>query len=173
MPRKFFRRVTPSIEFIENRAGLQWIRPYVIKYRLLSLTRTSISRAFFIGLFVAALPPLPIQMIVASAIAVVFRANLPLSAVLVWVSNPLTIGPILLLEWWLGSMFLGLPFTEVNFDLENWWRLAGDIARPLFVGSIAWGLISGFIGYCFIQLIWRMSVISRSRRRKKVAGQKQ
>ncbi len=167
MPRKFFRRITPSIDTIKGKRGFAWIQPYIIKYQLLSLTRHSISKAFFIGLFVAALPPLPVQMLIAAAMAVFFRANLPLSTALVWVSNPLTIGPIFLLEWWLGSLLLGRPITELNFDLENWWELAGDIGLPLITGAIGWGLLSGLIGYLTIQIIWRITVVTRRQSSKR------
>ncbi len=161
MPRKFFRRIIPSTDSIKGIRGFAWIQPYIVKYQLLSLTRHSTSKAFFIGFFVAALPPLPVQMLIAAAMAVVFRANLPLSTALVWVSNPLTIGPIFILEWWLGSLLLGRPTTELNFDLTKWWELVGDIGLPLMTGALAWGLLSGLIAYSVIQIIWRIAIVTR------------
>ena len=104
MPRKFFARFSPSIDSLKEKRSLRWVKPFIEERQLLNITRHSISKAFFIGFFVAALPPLPIQMLVAAALATVFRANLPISAALVWVSNPITVGLILYLEWWIGAI---------------------------------------------------------------------
>ena len=58
--------------------------------------------ALFIGMWVAMLPIVSIQMIVVFLIALIIRANLPVIVALQWISNPLwalfTL-PIIRLEW--------------------------------------------------------------------------
>ncbi len=167
MPRKFFARFSPSVEKLKKRRSLRWVEPFIVERQLLNVTRRSISRAFFIGFFVAALPPLPIQMLIASAFAVVARANLAISAGLVWVSNPLTFGFILYLEWWIGAKVLGLPTTHSEINVSNWMQLFSQIGKPLLLGTIIWALVSGALAYLTIQIIWRVTIVSRHRRIRK------
>ena len=57
--------------------------------KLWGFKRTSVARGCAIGLFCCMIP-MPLQMLLAAAIALVWKANIPLSVALVWVSNPLT-----------------------------------------------------------------------------------
>lgn len=123
------------------------------------------------GVFVAFLPVLGIQMLVAVAIAWAGRANVGAAVLGTWAGNPLT-WPAM----WVGSYLLGIvllgeagamtveelqrtlarlaeapvsrvdPLTMLNSVSQLLW----PILKPLFVGSLVLGLISGsalyFIG---------------------------
>ena len=54
---------------------------------LWQLSRTTTARAFAIGLYCAMLP-VPGQMIISTALAIVFSANIPLSFSLIFITNP-------------------------------------------------------------------------------------
>jgi uncharacterized protein (DUF2062 family) len=62
-------------------------------------------RRHFIGLFCAFLP-LPFQMVIAASLAVLSRCNVPIAVVLVWVSNPITMTPMLFFSYQLGAWLL-------------------------------------------------------------------
>ena len=66
------------------------------------LNRRSARGAFAIGLFFAFIP-VPFQMLLAAALAIPLRVNLPLSVALVWITNPLDYAAYFL--WFLPSWF--------------------------------------------------------------------
>jgi len=135
------------------------------------LHRNSVSKAFLIGLFWMAIP-IPSQMIFAAITAIIFRAHLPLSVVLVWITNPLTITPIFYFNYLVGTYLLGHESAEAfHFELSLEWMMTtlGDLWLPLFLGSFVVGIVLGIIGYLTINLIWRLQVLKswKNRRRRK------
>ena len=56
--------------------------------------RSRVSLGFSLGFAVAMLPPLPIQTFLAIILSIKFRANIPASALAVWISNPATALPL-------------------------------------------------------------------------------
>ena len=132
------------------------------------LNRHSVSKAFVIGLFWMAIP-LPSQMIFAALTAILFRANLPLSVALVWISNPLTMGPIFYFNYVVGTFILGQEAHEtLSFELSWDWMMnvLGDLWLPLYLGSTVVGLTLGFLSYFALQLLWRHHVIKNWKSRK-------
>ena len=135
------------------------------------LHRHSVSKAFFIGLFWMAIP-MPSQMIAAAITAIIFRANLPLSVVLVWITNPITIPPIFYFNYLVGTYILGYESADkLHFELTLEWMMTtlGDLWVPLFLGSFVVGIVLGLLGFLTINLIWRMQVLKswKNRRRRK------
>lgn len=100
--------------------------------------------------------PLPFHMLTAAALAIFFNANIPLSISVVWVSNPLTMGPIYYFNYWLGAQILDHPIVLSDFKLSFKW-LASEIHaiwEPLMVGSLIVGLVSGIVGAAIINGLW-------------------
>ncbi|MFC6755273.1 DUF2062 domain-containing protein, partial [Halorubrum tibetense] len=89
MAKKLLKRWMPDPAKIRNHASLQFLGNVLHDPNLFHLNRTSVSRAFFVGIFICFLP-IPGQMGLAALCALWFRANLPISAALVWISNPIT-----------------------------------------------------------------------------------
>lgn len=136
--------------------------------------RRSAAGAAFIGLFVTFLP-VPMHMLIAAAIAIVARCNLPLAVALVWVNNPLTMGPVYFFAYKLGAWLLGTELTvsEVHIDLD-WLRERFDeIWWPLLLGCLVCGWVSGLTAYAIVRVGWRIRVIRhwRERRRERLARQ--
>jgi len=71
-------------------------------------TRRAVSGGVAVGLFVSWMP-VPLQMLLAAVLASVLRVHVPVSVVMVWFTNPLTIGPLLYAAWRTGSTLLGRP----------------------------------------------------------------
>ncbi len=116
--------------------------------------------------------PIPFQMVASAITAIYFRANLPLSVALVWISNPLTMPPLFYFNYLVGSYMLGQESQEsLHFELTFDWMMTalGDLWMPLFLGSFTVAIVLGVISYFTINLIWRMQVIKhwQSRRRRK------
>ena len=70
-----------------------------------------------IGFFVGMLPIMGIQMIVAAAIAAIFRVSKIAAVLPVWVSNPLTFIPLYGFNYWLGHILTGLGRLMKSIEL--------------------------------------------------------
>lgn len=171
MPKKLIKRYLPSPEKIKNAKGLGILGKWLQNPSIWHLHRHSVSKAFLIGLFWMAIP-LPSQMLVAALFAILFRANLPLSVALVWISNPLTMPPIFYFNYVVGTVILGQETAEEwHFELNWEWMLhtLGDLWLPLYLGSAVVGLVLGVMGYVVVNLLWRHHAIKawKERRTKK------
>lgn len=129
--------------------------------------RRSIAGATFIGLFCAFLP-VPFQMLIAAALAIASRCNLPLSMALVWISNPLTIGPMFYFTYRLGAWLLNMEVSVSSIELSWRWLVDNldNIGYPLIFGSLLCGWVAGVTGFVLVRVGWRAHVISRWRERK-------
>jgi len=134
---------------------------------LLHLNRRSVSMAFFVGLFMAFVP-LPSQMIMAAAVAIFIRCNLPIAVGLVWVSNPITMPPFFYFAYKVGTWILGTPEHVFTFEL-SWEWIGTELAaiwEPFLLGCTVSGLVFGALGYGVIRLLWRLHIISAIKERK-------
>ncbi len=143
---------------------LGWLGRFVSSEALWHVNRRSVARAAAIGLFSAYLP-MPMEMVVAALLAIIFRANIPISVLLVWVSNPLTwlllYGPPYLFgSWLLGYENIQLGQLTVNI-------LSQHIAA-LWLGCVIVGTAMATGAYFTVHLLWRMDVVSdwEARRRR-------
>jgi uncharacterized protein (DUF2062 family) len=129
-----------------------------------------------IGLF-AGLVPGPFQMLTAAILAVPLRVNLPVALATTLYTNPLTIGPLYVIAYWIGTLFVpgdGAPFSHPpGLDWSNlgaWLRASFDwmlsLGEPLAVGLVVLALGLAIAGYVVVQLAWRAQVVVAWRRRR-------
>jgi uncharacterized protein (DUF2062 family) len=167
MPRKFLKRYSPSPKTIRENKALACLGESIHQPSLWLMNRHSVAKAFAIGLFCAWLP-IPLQTLVAASLAIYFRAHIPLSVVLVFITNPVTMPPMFYFAYKLGSFLLGLEPQSVPMDLS--WEWFGTtlvkIWKPLIFGSLILGIISSMVGYLGIHIIWRKSIRKRWKERK-------
>lgn len=169
MPKKFIKRYMPDHEKIRNNKQLNKVFGTLLHDpNLLHLNRRSVSMAFFVGLFMAFVP-LPSQMIMAAAVAIFIRCNLPIAVGLVWVSNPITMPPLFYFAYKVGAVILNTPEREFSFEL-SWGWLGTELAaiwEPFLLGCAICGLVFGALGYALIRLLWRLHIITAIKERKK------
>jgi uncharacterized protein (DUF2062 family) len=167
MPKRLIRRITPDHEKIRNHKHLRIFGSLLHDANLWHLNRRSAAGAFGVGLFMAFVP-IPFQMILAAAAAIPLRVNLPLSVALVWITNPLTIPPMFYFAYWIGTLILGHPAQQIEFELT--WKCLLDslegIWQPLVLGSFICSSISGLVGYFGVRALWRLNVINHMKRRR-------
>lgn len=157
MPRRFIKRFMPSPGRIRSLRLQRYFGDRIHDRHLWRVNRQSVSRATAIGLFCAYLP-LPMQMLPAALLAIFFRANLPISILLVWISNPFT-----WLILYTPPYLLGLAITgETSISLN---KITVDIMMQqftaLFLGCIIFGSSLAIAGYILANVIWRMIVVNR------------
>lgn len=160
MPRKFLRRWIPHHKHHAGHRSLRWLGPLARDPYLFHLNRHSVSVAFFVGIF-SAFIPLPGQTLIAAGLALLFRCNLPLSVLLIWITNPFTFAPIFFLCYELGRWVLQTPPLHFSISLSwDWLASQGQhVLLPLLVGSLLAGLVFGGLGYLGMQSLWRWTVV--------------
>lgn len=173
MPRKFLKRYSPSPKTIRENKALSMLGEDLHRPSLWILNRSSVARAFAIGLFCTWIP-FPLQTVIAALLAIYYRAHLPLSIALVFISNPITITPMFYFAYKLGSFMLGMELQVVEIDLSwNWFTsVLGQIWQPLLFGCLLLGIISSAVGYFTINTLWRKGVRSRWQERSQRRIQK-
>jgi uncharacterized protein (DUF2062 family) len=156
MPRKIFKKYMPDQHKLREHRSLRWLGEHLHNPNLWHLTRKSVSRAFFIGVFCAFLP-IPGQMFVAAALAFWLAGNLAVSIGLVWLTNPITIPPIFYFTYRIGAWLLDDRVREevaFHWDLASLQSEISAIWWPLLLGSLVCGIILSTISYFAIRWFW-------------------
>jgi uncharacterized protein (DUF2062 family) len=163
--RRWLKRILPAPGTIRANRQLSLFGTLLHDPNLWHLNRRSVSGAVAIGLFVMFLPPFG-QSLLAAGLAIVRRVNLPIAVVVSWISNPLTLPPMLYFAYRLGCWMLGV--TPSNFDLEFWthWRQWLEVIGPLLFGGLVSGLVAAVLGYLATQALWRWRLMVQIRRRR-------
>ncbi len=174
MARRVFRRLVPiAHDFLRERSVRRLFGKLLLQPNLWHLNRTSVSTAVSLGLFVAFFP-VPGQMLIAAAGAILLVCNLPISVLFVWVSNPITLLPMFYAAYRLGAWLLDEPYRAIDFEPTMDWLLGsfGEIWQPLLLGCFVLGIASAAVGNVVVRLIWRIHVVTswRERRRRRLGG---
>ncbi|HHQ13548.1 MAG TPA: DUF2062 domain-containing protein, partial [Chromatiales bacterium] len=161
MPRRFFRRI--SAGYFRNREYPWYMRPFEALLRhpvFFSVSRRSVAGAIWLGLFIALLP-LPGQTILAILLAMLLRVNLPIAAIMVWITNPVTMVPVFYSEYRIGAMLLGLPVQNIAIEPSWQWLREGFqlIWKPLLLGSFITATIVASVAYVVVSITWRLVVM--------------
>ncbi len=167
MPRKFLKKYSPSPKTIRENKALSCLGESIHQPNLWCMNRHSVSKAFAIGLFCTWVP-LPLQTVMAALLAIYYRAHLPLSVALVFITNPITIPPMFYFAYKLGGLMLGIEPQDVPMDLSWEWLTTTlrHIWQPLLFGCLILAIISSITGYFFINSLWRKSTKRRWQDRK-------
>src|SRR5471032_766859 len=167
MPRRLFKRYMPDPTSIREHKSLRFLGRLLHDPNLWHLNRHSVSRAMGIGLF-AAFMPIPLQMLLAAVLAIIARANMPISVSLVWLTNPLTMPPIFYGTYKLGALLMQVPPRQLPDDL-TWEWISGQLStlwQPFLLGSLVAGVVLGALAYGLTLLYWRWWVGRQWRKRK-------
>ncbi len=172
MPKKTLQAIVPSARRVREWKILRVLGDWIYAGNLWHINRYSASMAFFVGLFVAFMP-VPGQMVLAAAMAVLLRCNLPLSVGLVWVTNPVTLPAIFYLAYKVGALIVDVPVREVQFELSFYWlaHSLSTIWKPFLLGCFICGLFFGCVGFFIISQLWRWRVARLWRMRRKRRAQ--
>lgn len=131
------------------------------------LNRYSVATAFSIGIF-SMLIPIPFQMLLAAALAILFHANLPISVVLVWISNPVTMPAIFYFCYKIGAWILDTHPEPIHIQLS--WEWLGAklhmIWKPLLLGSFICAFTGAVLVNLLIRGLWRLAVLRNWKIRK-------
>ncbi|MBN2606697.1 MAG: DUF2062 domain-containing protein [Thiotrichales bacterium] len=160
MPKKLIKKYAPNPEKIRQIKGIGFLAKWIANPNLWHIHRHNTAKAFASGLFWMSIP-IPSQMLTSAITAIIFRANLPISVALVWISNPLTMPPIFYFNYLVGTWILGdkaqsseafdLSFDGILHTLDQIWL-------PLYLGSTVVGVVLAVVSYFGIHIFWRWHV---------------
>jgi hypothetical protein len=173
MPRRVFKRLSRSRHAWKARWFLRPFRRILENPAYWSLNRRNVTRAFALGLAVSFIP-LPIHVILAALLALLFGLNLPTAITAVFFTNPLTVVPLFFLAYWLGAKLLDTPLVPFHFELSFDWLSTGllPIWKPFLLGCLVLGLATAAVGYVLLSTIWHLSLVLRYHQRKRDARDK-
>ena len=136
----------PSKEELKQHKWLSFLHKHMHHNFLWRFDRGSVSKACMIGGFMCMMP-MPFQMIPAAILAIFLRANLIIAIALVWISNPITMLPMMYGAYFFGCFLLGKTpfFNEENFAWQHLVTHIHTIFTPLIIGCIMIGLTLGLI----------------------------
>ncbi len=166
MPKLFLKRIMPDHKKIREHRHLQCFGDLLHNPNLWRMNHRSVAKAFAVGLFFAWVP-VPFQMVLAAGGAILVHANLPLSVVLVWITNPITMPPMFYAAYKLGALLLGREVKHFDMELSLEWlgHEMGLIWQPFLLGCFVIGVLSAVVGYFTIKVLWRNSVMHKWRNR--------
>lgn len=132
---------------------------------LVQWNRSSVTRGTATGMFWAFIP-IPFQMIPAILFCWLLRGNLAVAIVIVWLSNPLTLAPIIYLEYRIGELILaGIAAAEVPGGGEGALALFAGGLKLVMVGALFLAIAMMLVGYVAVQIAFALSERRRARRR--------
>ncbi|ABM62025.1 DUF2062 domain-containing protein [Halorhodospira halophila] len=166
--RRWLKGALPDLQRLKHQGRFAFLGRLLEDPFLFHLNRRSTAGGVAIGVFVAFLP-IPLQMLLAAVIAILVRVNLILAVILVWVSNPLTMGPMIYASYRTGAWLLGVEFEPIDYDNAFQWFLGNlhQAWQPVVTGSLVLGVIAGGLTYIAVLLTWRYAV-HRERHQRRV-----
>jgi uncharacterized protein (DUF2062 family) len=154
------KRQMPKREELEHN---RWVGPFARRPELWRFTRRSVPRGVAVGLLVGIFALIPgIQIIGAAMMCVPCRGNIPIAALMTFLSMPLTTPLILLGSAWVGN---GLGFhvdlatvqqmMDQHASLREWvyWFLS-DAAPGVVTGLFIISVIAASVGYVVSAVLW-------------------
>lgn len=174
VPKRFIKRYLPDHHKIREHKHLRFFGQLLHDPNLWHLNRRSVPGAFSVGLF-CAFVPVPFQMILGAAGAIIWRVNLPISVGLVWLTNPITMPPVFYFAYKLGTWILGASLhKDVTFELSVDW-IMGELTviwQPFLLGCFLLGATSAFLGNMTVRLLWRLHVVRYIKRKRQLRQDK-
>ncbi len=134
-----------------------FIKKSKVPQEFLFPNRKMITRGVVLGLFIAFIP-MPMQMAAVLLFMPFFRFNVPIAIAMVWITNPFTMPPIYVVEYYTGSFFLGSEIGEVHMSLEWFKDNIDDIFIPLYTGALFYSISSASLAYWAVTHFWKRSV---------------
>jgi uncharacterized protein (DUF2062 family) len=167
--RRLLARFGVDRESIIKTRGVGWLGQRLNDPEIWHLGRRSVAGGASLGLFLAFIP-LPVQMLIAAPTAIALRVNLTVTIACVWITNPLTMAPIFLFAFKIGTWLMGAetnPGTgEFEISFASMTAVFREIWKPLIIGCFVCGLSASAVGNLAVRWLWRLQLIYRRNKRR-------
>lgn len=167
------RRILPPMPTREEMAANKYLAP--IAHRFLSpelwrFTRRSVPRGVALGLFCGFIIPIG-QIFLAAFMALPARANVPLAALVTFITNPFTLPFWLLMAKQTGELVLntkvalGMDSVQQLAEDGSWLAMGFELAGVTAFGFVVLAVVSAALGYVVSGWLWRW-IVHRKRSRR-------
>lgn len=162
MPKRLIKKYFPDSKTIKQHKRLKIFGTLLHNPNLWHLNRRSFAGAIAAGLFIAFIP-LPGQMLIAAAAAIILHVNLPVSIATVWVTNPITMPAMFYAAYLVGATLLDIPASadDFEFTIDALMTNLGDNWRPFLLGCFVLGVVFAALGYALARSVWRWIVVKK------------
>lgn len=166
--RRFLKRVLPRHEHIRGHRRFRLLDELLDDPQIFHLTRRSAAGGVANGLFMAFIP-VPGHMLLAAVTAILLRVNLPLSIVLVWISNPITLAPQMILAYKVGAKVLHESIGPIHFEMSLRWMGSTLMQswEEMLLGCFILATAAAILGYLAVDLAWRTAIMYKAAQRRK------
>ena len=160
------KKYLPSKDQLKKTRSLRFLGDLIFEPNLWHFNRHSLSFAALIGCVFAFLP-IPFQMIPCVLICIVIRCNVPVAILLVWVSNPITYGPMMYFAYRVGLGLMGVETLDIPMERNFEWffEQLTDVWQPLLIGCLACGFSSGIFSFTLIRFYYRWRIADYLKKR--------
>ena len=169
--RRLLQKFGVDRDSITKTKGIGWLGQRLNYPEIWHFGRRSVAGGVSLGLFLAFIP-LPVQMLIAAPTAIFLRVNLAVTIACVWITNPLTMAPIFLFAFKIGTWFMGAEvnhsITEFEISFPSMTAVFREIWKPLIIGCFLCGLSASAIGNLAVRWLWRFQLIYRRKKRRRV-----
>ncbi len=142
--------------------------------KLWSFKPKELSGGIALGLFIAFTPFMGFHSVLIIIFSYLFRVNMLIGLILVWISNPVTYLPMLYFEYFLGCKILNTSITLHFFQKPLNFLYEAEVFKAILVGSFITSSIAAFLGYNFSFFLFSLErylrykhLIKRKHRSKK------
>lgn len=161
MAKRLLQRHMPTRAKLQQSRSFRFLDRWLHKADIWHFNRRYACRGILIGMFFAFIP-LPTQMIMACVGCIFARGNLPISIACVWLTNPLTMGPVFYGCYRLGAFLMNEKIAAASEIQSDW--LANNfhtIVEPLFLGSLICAVFFSAISYTLVDILWRWHTVKK------------
>ena len=167
------RRNMPTREQLEKN---RFVRPFahrVLRSELWRFTRRSVPRGVALGLLVGIIVPFA-QIVFAALLSATVRANVPVAALMTFVTNPATTPAIWIAAYWVGSWLLRADAATMvapvstaieQTDLQRFHEWLTQAGYETAFGLVVIAVVSAALSYVLSGWIWRALVARKWSRR--------
>lgn len=180
MIKRFLKKWLPNPQKLHKEHSMRWVGHRLRDPRLWHINRHTVAGGIALGLFINFIP-LPLQVLWATLLALLWRVNLPLTIVMTWINNPFTFIPINVMIYQIGRWTLGNTHTHMvkvvtlptfEWRLERlpaygsaWLNWFSRLGEAYLIGLPIVCLTASLTGYLLVRLSWRLAIQYRWRNR--------
>ena len=136
MPRRLLKKLFPAPHSLRGRWFLRPFGERIADPLLWTLHRRGVTYAFGAGLAICFMP-LPVHLLLACSIAVIWRLNIPVICGTTFIVNPFTAVPVYYIAYRVGAALLRTAAAALQVPARRWdWFRHGlvPVWKPFVVG---------------------------------------